>query len=61
MLEGGDRRHRPAAGSPAVADLSPAERRVAELARAELTNREIAATLHISEKTVEAHLGRAYR
>lgn len=42
-------------------ELSPAERRVAELAAAGGTNREIAATLFMSPKTVEAHLAHSYR
>jgi DNA-binding CsgD family transcriptional regulator len=42
-------------------ELSPTERRVAELAAAGSTNREIAATLFMSPKTVEAHLGHTYR
>jgi DNA-binding CsgD family transcriptional regulator len=40
--------------------LTETERRVAELAAAGRTNREIAATLFISPKTVEANLARAY-
>jgi DNA-binding CsgD family transcriptional regulator len=42
-------------------ELSPTERRVAELAAQGLTNRRIAQRLHLSEKTVEANLARAYR
>jgi DNA-binding CsgD family transcriptional regulator len=42
-------------------DLTPAERRVAELAAQGLTNREVAAALFISPKTVEANLARCYR
>jgi Response regulator containing a CheY-like receiver domain and an HTH DNA-binding domain len=34
---------------------------VAELAAAGGTNREIAQTLFVTEKTVETHLGRAFR
>src|SRR3954447_12796523 len=41
--------------------LTPSERRVAELAAAGLSNRDIAQSLFLSEKTVEAHLGRTYR
>jgi DNA-binding CsgD family transcriptional regulator len=42
-------------------DLTDTERRVAELAAAGRTNREIAQTLFISPKTVEANLARVYR
>jgi DNA-binding CsgD family transcriptional regulator len=42
------------------ASLTPSERRVADLAVAGLTNREIAETLWVTRKTVELHLGRAY-
>ena len=41
--------------------LTPSERRVAELAASGLTNREVAAALFISPKTVEANLARIYR
>lgn len=41
--------------------LTPSERRVAELAAAGGTNREIAQQLFVTEKTVETHLGRAFR
>lgn len=41
--------------------LTPSERRVAELAVKGLSNRDIAQSLFLSEKTVEAHLGRSYR
>jgi DNA-binding CsgD family transcriptional regulator len=41
--------------------LTPSERRVAEIAAAGSTNREIAQTLFVTEKTVETHLGRAFR
>lgn len=40
--------------------LSPSEERVAVLAGQGLTNRQVAARLSISQKTVEAHLARAY-
>lgn len=42
-------------------ELTAGERSVAELAAAGLKNREIAAALFVSPKTVEANLGRAYR
>ena len=41
--------------------LTSGERRVAELAASGMTNREVAAALFISPKTVEVHLTRAYR
>ena len=41
--------------------LTPSEQRVAELAVSGLTNRDIAATLFISPKTVEVNLSRIYR
>ena len=41
--------------------LTPAERRVADEAAAGWSNREIAARLFLSRKTVEMHLGRVYR
>ena len=42
-------------------DLTEGERRVAALAAQGLTNREVAAALFMSPKTVEANLSRAYR
>jgi DNA-binding CsgD family transcriptional regulator len=42
-------------------ELTEAEQRVAELAAKGLTNREVAATLHLSPKTVGANLSRVYR
>jgi DNA-binding CsgD family transcriptional regulator len=44
-----------------VEALTPAERRVCDLAVGELTNRQIAQTLFVTEKTVELHLTNAYR
>jgi DNA-binding CsgD family transcriptional regulator len=41
--------------------LTAAELRVARLAAEGSTNREIAQTLYLSQKTVEMHLGRVYR
>ena len=48
------RRAAPAGG------LTPAERRIAELAAAGLSNREIAARLYLSAATVEVQLSRVY-
>ena len=45
----------------APAELTANERRVAELAATGLTNREVAQTLFLSPKTVEANLARVYR
>jgi DNA-binding NarL/FixJ family response regulator len=41
--------------------LTPSEQRVAELAASGMTNRDVAAALFISPKTVEANLARIYR
>ena len=41
--------------------LTPAQQRVAELAAAGLSNREIASTLYMSQRSVEAHLTKIYR
>lgn len=46
---------------PPTDDLTPSERRVAELAATGLTNREVAAAAFMSPKTVEANLTRIYR
>ena len=45
----------------APGELTPTELRVAELAAAGITNREIARAVFMSEKTVEAHISRVYR
>jgi DNA-binding CsgD family transcriptional regulator len=51
-----------AGGEPELEEvLSPAERRVAEAVVAGMTNREVAASLFLSEKTVEFHLHNVYR
>ncbi len=51
----------PPSETTGVAALTPAERRVATLAARELTNREIAQALFVTEKTVEIHLTSTYR
>jgi DNA-binding CsgD family transcriptional regulator len=51
----------PVAVIAASRPLDPSEQRVAELAATGATNREIAQTLFVTEKTVETHLGRAFR
>jgi DNA-binding CsgD family transcriptional regulator len=48
-------------GRTGAGSLTPSERRIVELAAAGSTNREIAQTLFVTEKTVETHLGRAFR
>jgi DNA-binding CsgD family transcriptional regulator len=58
LLAGG--RPRPPAGAGAGA-LTPAERRVAEIAAQGATNRDIARRLYLSPKTVEMHLHSTYR
>jgi len=53
---------RPLGGRPTSDEvLTPGEQRVAELAASGLTNRQVAAALFISPKTVESNLARAYR
>ncbi|WP_324607849.1 helix-turn-helix transcriptional regulator [Streptomyces sp. NRRL F-5123] len=47
------------AASPA-ADLTPQERQIAELAAQGLTNRDIAAQLHLSPRTVGYHLHKIF-
>jgi DNA-binding CsgD family transcriptional regulator len=51
----------PAASGRAVDGLTPGERRVAELAAAGQSNRQIANSLFITVKAVEWHLGNVYR
>jgi DNA-binding CsgD family transcriptional regulator len=48
-------------GPGADDELTPSERRIAELAAAGASNREIAASLFLSVRTVETHLTSAYR
>lgn len=43
-----------------VESLTPSERRVAEMAASRMTNRQIAQSLFVTVKTVEAHLSAAY-
>jgi ATP/maltotriose-dependent transcriptional regulator MalT len=50
-----------ASGTRTRAELTASEQRVAELAATGITNREMATTLFISPKTVEANLSRVYR
>jgi DNA-binding NarL/FixJ family response regulator len=52
---------RSSVGRERGAGLTPSEQRVAELAASGMTNREVAATLFISPKTVEVNLARIYR
>ncbi len=58
MATGARPRRASARGSDA---LTPRERRIAQMASTGLGNREIAEALFITTKTVETHLGRAYR
>ncbi len=44
-----------------IESLTPSERRVADMAADEMTNREIAQALFVTPKTVEVHLSNAYR
>jgi DNA-binding CsgD family transcriptional regulator len=46
---------------PASSNLTTTEARLAALAADGLSNKEIAASLHMSVHTVEAHLTRIYR
>jgi len=59
--EGADEQAAAAGDQRSQDPLTPAERRVAELAGAGATNREIAAACYLSVKTVEATLSRVYR
>ena len=56
-----DRGPRRRARSTGLASLTPSERRIAELAAAGASNPEIAQALFVTVKTVEMHLGHAYR
>lgn len=59
LLAAGARPRRPPASGRDT--LTPSELRVCDLASAGQTNREIAQRLFITQKTVEAHLARAFR
>lgn len=59
LAEAGARRPRPR--PTGVAALTAQERRIAELAAAGATNREIAETLFLIQRTVETHLTSVYR
>ena len=49
------------AGRRGEATLTPVEQRIAALVADGQTNREVAAGLFLSVRTVESHLGRIYR
>jgi DNA-binding CsgD family transcriptional regulator/tetratricopeptide (TPR) repeat protein len=59
LAAAGARPRRPARRGPDA--LTPSERRIVELAAGGLGNREIAQALFVTTKTVETHLGAAYR
>ena len=46
--------------APSTGELTPVERRVAELVAAGRTNKEVAGALYLSTRTVEGHLSRVY-
>jgi DNA-binding CsgD family transcriptional regulator len=48
-------------GRTAAGELTAVEQRIADLVSAGQTNREVAAALFVSVRTVESHLGRVYR
>jgi ATP/maltotriose-dependent transcriptional regulator MalT len=56
-----DELDRTKATTPQNSTLTPTEKRIADLATSGLTNREVAATLFVSLKTVEANLTQIYR
>jgi DNA-binding CsgD family transcriptional regulator len=51
----------PAREASGLGALTPSERRIVDLAGSGATNAEIAQTLFVTVKTVEMHLGNAYR
>ena len=53
-------RRRRATGGPGLASLSGREREIADLLARGHTNREIAAELFLSEKTIESHLSKVF-
>jgi DNA-binding CsgD family transcriptional regulator len=59
-LEAGGARRRKILRS-GVSELTASERRVAAMAADGMTNREIAEALVVTMKTIESHLGHAYR
>ncbi|HWI74925.1 MAG TPA: helix-turn-helix transcriptional regulator, partial [Baekduia sp.] len=56
----GARRRRAPAGAEGLASLSGREREIADLVADGRTNREIAAELFLSEKTIESHLTKVF-
>jgi DNA-binding CsgD family transcriptional regulator len=58
LAAGGRPRHTEVTG---LATLTASEHRVAEMAAAQATNREIAQALFVTPKTIEVHLGNVYR
>jgi DNA-binding CsgD family transcriptional regulator len=59
LVAAGGRPRRPS--TTGIAALTPSERRVASMAAAGLTNREIAESLFVTVKAVQWHLGHVYR
>jgi DNA-binding CsgD family transcriptional regulator len=59
LLAAGSRPRR--IGLTGAESLTPSERRVAEMTAGGLSNRDVAQALFVTVKTVEMHLGRAYR
>lgn len=51
----------PDSSTPSMADLTPHERKVASLVADGMSNREVAAALFLSPKTIERHLSQIYR